>query len=164
MAVRLFQAVSFVGKDTATNNKLDPEFQMLLEGGPGNLTTTMDTMALSMGRAFRYKCVGGAMKVPGTATHAVVMVRIRWYWLIGPFIVEVLGLVFFLVVIVLNFRSGASMWKTSFLAVVLHGVKLENVSGTMTLEKIHQMQDVSSVKVKLQNDQRGGSARSRLRY
>lgn len=104
------------------------------------------------------------MKVPGTATQTVFMVRIRWYWLVGPAIVELLGLVFFAIVIGLNFGSGASLWKTSFTAVALHGVKLENASGTLPLETVHQMQAVSDVKVQLQDDLRDGGARSRLRY
>lgn len=155
---------TFIGDSIGSGSNTKDDTIMLNQRGLANLTATMDNMAMAMGRAFRSECAGGQMRVAGSTLAPVIMVRIRWYWLIVPFIIEALGLLFFFIVVVLNLGSGASLWKTNFLAPALHGLKLENTPQPMRLEKVHEMDAVASVKVQLQDDRSGGGARSRLRY
>ncbi|KAG4425407.1 hypothetical protein IFR04_001557 [Cadophora malorum] len=105
----------------------------LYRNNGSDIPAIMDNVANSLSHELRKSCRGrnergqltGRQSLNGTVWTDVTLVRIRWEWLILPVAVEVLGLYFFVAVLVLSRFSNAQLWKTSMLAALLHGPEIE---------------------------------------
>jgi hypothetical protein len=61
--------------------------------------------------------------IPGTVHRVQTVVEVQWVWLILPALVVALADVFFIWTIITNKKSGTSLWKSSVLALLYHGLE-----------------------------------------
>ena len=80
----------------------------------GSLPTTIANLATSMTNDIRTKGYG----VNGTAWQTETYVHVTWFWLIFPFGLQVLALVFFVATVTMSARAGLPVWRTSVLPIL----------------------------------------------
>lgn len=98
-----------------------------------DIPARMNDLASALSRELRQSC-SGRTEVAGKALTAVSIVHIRWRWMVLPMVMEVLGIVFFVAILVVGKRSQARLWKTSSLAALFHGVVLEGGEEEVEVE------------------------------
>lgn len=150
-------AASFQGAIGINVPAMKPETYLLMENGLDKMQRTFDNVATAMGRALRVTCNGTEM-VAGSAWISTPIVRIRWYWLAVPFLVEMLALLFFATIVIMNYRSRTKLRKTSFLATCMYSVKLGESRYGQDLDQALKS------RVRLVDNIRGEEGKSRLIY
>lgn len=86
--------------------------------------------------------------VPGLAIHEETYVRVRWGWMTFPLITLALSILHLVVTILVNRKVGAPLWKASSIALLFHGVDLQdtvrtevNAMNRIAKEKTAQLTD-----------------------
>lgn len=131
---------------TATEASLAPKFRYTAEGAnetlfisaetspwwhPYNISEHFDNVARTFTNVAR-AASNGTDLIHGVAYGTETFVEIRWAWFSLPLLLLLLGL-FFLVAVILQSRaSGVQIWKTSVLAVLMHGLPEEQWTGNQT--------------------------------
>lgn len=64
----------------------------------------------------------GVRYVAGNSFRTEPFLRVRWIWLVVPFVVVLLAMIFLVATIVRTSRDGLPVWKTSSLAAVFQGL------------------------------------------
>ncbi|KAK0615211.1 hypothetical protein B0T17DRAFT_510998 [Bombardia bombarda] len=102
----------------------------------GGIEMLMRDLAISMTVSMRsYGPPTAKLTVNGTAWHSESFVNVRWGFVAVPVLAVVLAAVFLAVAVWMTRRSGVSLWKTSVLAVLFHGLdeeareRFEEVAG-----------------------------------
>jgi hypothetical protein len=124
-----------------SNGSFEPSFptsdymQGLWEHGIGNVPQTLDGLATAWTNNIRL----AGQPAQGTAIQGQTFIQVQFLWLILPFALELLALLFFIVTVFQSKSSDIPMWKASSLAPLLHGPKsfnwplpdpqLETISG-----------------------------------
>ncbi|KAL3474559.1 hypothetical protein BJX99DRAFT_176590 [Aspergillus californicus] len=67
--------------------------------------------------------------VRGTVRRSEVYVSVRWFWLIFPAVLMVLGITFLALTVLVNSRLELRLWKSSILAVLFHGLDTETLES-----------------------------------
>jgi hypothetical protein len=95
---------------------------------PNNITHYMERMALSMTNDMRSDD-GSREDVHGQAFNQKKFVSVKWAWLIFPFLLLVLSLVFLVATIVKTSKDPATgMWKTSAMPTLIYSLPKETQS------------------------------------
>lgn len=121
----------------------------------GGLDMLMDDLSISLTVAFR--SLSGQAPVGGAALTAESFVHVRWGFVTPLILAVVLTAGFMSAAMYRSYRCGAQLWKSSALAVLLHGLeenareKFENVSDFKVQRKSAQ-----GVKVRLDEGGSGG--------
>lgn len=82
---------------------------------------------------------------PGIATSFQSVVTVHWLWMILPFALLALVLAYLVVVLCVSKVGKQEPWKTSSMAVLMHGMMDDESRGLVEgLEQLDEMDDVSS--------------------
>lgn len=131
----------------------------------GGLPSVFDMLALSMSTAVRgtgsdtaNTAIGADnVTVTGLSTTTVTYIRVRWWWITLPVALEVATILLFAMTLLEARRMR--VWKTSALAVMMHGVREEELRDEK-VERCVDMEDVAMRKrVRLE---KGVDGRERL--
>jgi hypothetical protein len=113
---------------TAYDNPFNGDPNALRIGSFG-LDTIMSNLAKHMNKeALRLN----GSDVHGTTFVTEVFVEVQWLWLILPIILVVSGTMFIAIVIIQNKTNGTTLWKSSVLAFLYHGLHEVNKDDSMT--------------------------------
>ncbi|PVH71289.1 hypothetical protein DL98DRAFT_107098 [Cadophora sp. DSE1049] len=121
-----------------------------------DIPAILDDVASSLSHQLWELCRGrnepgqrtGRQPLNGRSWTTVTLVRIRWQWLIFPVAIEVLGIVFFITILVVSRSSDAELWKTSMLAELLHGPEIERDDPRLrTVSGMGEVADGMSVRL-----------------
>lgn len=80
------------------------------------------------------------LMVAGSALGTQTFVHARWYWSVLPGALVALTLLFMAWTILLSVRGGIPTWKSSCLAVMVHGLS-DSVSSQITATKLSAMEN-----------------------
>lgn len=122
-----FQSSSFSGAflDGETTSAIDPGITAALQDPKRNISQAMTAMAQSMTDQLRSSYNATAV---GLVSKSKLIVRIRWPWMILPWLVVFTAAVFLLVTITESGRSdGTPIWKDSSTALLFHTVNENNL-------------------------------------
>jgi len=86
----------------------------------GNLSLTLADIATSMTN--RVRQADGNVNIDGTSMRDDTVIKVTWYWLIYMVTMVVLSLAFFLAAVVFSGEKSKVIWKSSTLAVLMHGL------------------------------------------
>jgi hypothetical protein len=141
--IRLYEDV-FVGSWSQSHRRgpdviadlQSPTYDSLRTGDPNvfrigsvGLDTIMSNVAKHMNKeALRLN----GSDVHGTTFVTEVFVEVQWLWLILPIILVVSGTIFIAIVIIQNKKNGTSLWKSSVLAFLYHGLHEVDKDDSMT--------------------------------
>ena len=89
-----------------------------------NLTARMDNLAVSMTNNLREHNDSKYDAILGVAWHSEAYVHVRWGWFSFPAAVTCLALLFLVASMIETSRKDAPVWKSSNLALLLHGRSL----------------------------------------
>ncbi|KAK3625379.1 hypothetical protein LTR56_004014 [Elasticomyces elasticus] len=121
---RVFDVADIMGimynelTDLLGPNKTIHGFSVPSTAGPGRLMAKIATSLTS----FMRRSESGTLAVSGETIHYESFVQARWYWLAGPLSLLLLTFVLMLSTILLSARHGVPTWKSSSLAVLVHGL------------------------------------------
>lgn len=93
-----------------------------------DLAPTFERIAASMTEQVRTST--SSYMVPGLAIHEETYVRVRWGWMAFPLITLALSILHLVVTILVNRKVGAPLWKASSIALLFHGVDLQDPTRT----------------------------------
>ena len=79
------------------------------------------------------------LTVVGCALSTQTFVHVRWYWSILPVGLVFLTAVFLAWTILISIRNSVPIWKSSSLAVIVHGLS-DHISDHITAEKLNAME------------------------
>lgn len=129
-----------------TDYNPNPGFSAVLKGDV-NLTEVFDNVARSMTNYLRS---GPNMQLAeGSAVENVIFVSVRWYWLIGPIVIELAAVLFTTFTMVSN-RRGVPLWKSSALAVLFSQLEEEHGLIRAKIEDVDEMEKLAKkAKVRL---------------
>lgn len=118
-----------------------------------NISVVFDNIARAMTSNFRQKWVvpefpgyAGGSPTQGIAWRTETYVRVNWAWLILPIALEALTGVFLVATVARSWKARMVAWKSSVLALMLHGVPdqdLDRVFGGKDLVQVGEMDDVA---------------------
>ena len=92
----------------------------------GNLSLTLADITTAMTN--RIRRTDDFVNVDGTSTSVHTVIKVTWYWLIYMVAMVMLSLAFFVAAMVCASEKSQVVWKSSSLAVLMHG--LEGFDGT----------------------------------
>lgn len=101
------------GSDAATMTALWDNHQ-------GNISLTLADIATAMTN--RVRSTDGSIDIVGTATREDIIVKVTWYWLIYMVAMVGLSLAFFVTAVIFASEKSKVVWKSSSLAVLMHGL------------------------------------------
>lgn len=87
----------------------------------GNLSMTLVDIATAMTNHIR--SMDGHVNINGTSARIDTVVQVTWFWLIYLAAMVVLSLAFFVAAVVFASEKSRVVWKSSSLAVLMHGPK-----------------------------------------
>lgn len=93
----------------------------LWDNHEGNLSLTMADMARAM--TIRVRASNGYISINGTSTTSDTVIKVTWYWLIYMVAMVGLSLSFFVTAVVFASEKSKVVWKSSSLAVLMHGLE-----------------------------------------
>lgn len=107
-----------------------------------NISMTMNNIATAMTNYFRNS---SNVTVTGQAGQIELYVHVNWPWIILPAFVVLAGTTFLLLTIFETKRLGVSIWKTSELALLFHGLEefYENTNALL-LDRSSEMDNVAA--------------------
>jgi len=128
--------------------------------GATNVNQTMANIATAMTNNMRRK---SGTVVLGQALTSETYIHVRWLWLLLPLAMMILATVFLVLTIQQSHRWGIPSWRSSALAVMVHGVRTVEAdalgSGGDRKEKFGELEDwAESVDVRLRRPRNGGGA------
>ena len=128
--------------------------------GATNVNRTMINIATAMTNNMRRK---SGTPVLGQALTPETYIHVRWLWLLLPLAMVILATVFLALTIQQSHRSGIPSWRSSALAVMVHGVGTLEAdalgSGSNHREKSSELEDwADRVDVRLRRPRNGGGA------
>ncbi|KAF2807923.1 uncharacterized protein BDZ99DRAFT_522530 [Mytilinidion resinicola] len=88
---------------------------------PYDIVPYLDNIAAAMTNSVRRKDNGTEL-VRGSAWAPQTFVQIRWIWILLPALLLIFSFVFLVGTIVKSTRQNVAVWKTSALAILLHGL------------------------------------------
>lgn len=91
----------------------------------------------------------GTDTISGSAGNVVAYAKIRWVWLILPYILSVGGMVFLLHTMWVSKRSKAPLWKSSINALIFHGIDhdYDITSKLTTLTEMDRQASMTQVRL-----------------
>jgi hypothetical protein len=119
---------NIVSSKNYSNGSFEPSFptsdylQGLWEHGIENIPQTLDGLATAWTNNIR----GAGQPAQGTAFQGQTFIQVQFLWLILPFALELLALLFFIATVFKSKRGDIPTWKESSLAPLLHGPKTFN--------------------------------------
>ncbi|KAK4507118.1 hypothetical protein PRZ48_000852 [Zasmidium cellare] len=93
----------------------------LWDNHEGNLSLTLADIATAMTN--RVRLTNGYVNVDGTSTRTETVIKVTWYWLIYMVAMVGLSLTFFVTAVVFASEKSKVVWKSSSLAVLMHGLE-----------------------------------------
>jgi hypothetical protein len=127
-----FLTQSLQGNIVSTQNYSDGSFepsfpssdylQGLWEHGIEKIPQTLDNLATAWTDNIRRT----GHPAQGTAMQARTFIHVQFLWLILPFALELLALIFFTATVLKTIHGDVPLWKTSSLAPLLYGPKISN--------------------------------------
>jgi len=111
-----------------SNGSFDPTFptsdymQGLWEHGIENIPQTLDGLATAWTNNIRL----AGQPAQGTAIQGQTFIQVQFLWLVFPFALELLALLFFIATVFQSKSGDIPTWKASSLASLLHGPKTFN--------------------------------------
>ncbi|CAI7628860.1 unnamed protein product [Penicillium bialowiezense] len=133
-------------------------FQVTSSLGTGNpnvpkiVRTGLDVVMKNVAASFtKAGLVGSNNTVVGTMLVTEVYVSVNWLWIILPAVLTVLGVIFFVLTMIINHGQRLDIWKSSILAVLLHGLcDGQKTEADIPCARVGQMEEVAKhMKVKL---------------
>jgi hypothetical protein len=118
------------------------EVLALTELGLDSIPSMVDDLAISVARSVRTICENGT-RILGSSWREVSLVRIDWWWVLLPIVVEALGIGFFVWVAVWNKMAAGSIWKSSLIATLFHSLHSKELDGGDSLESLYEMEKVA---------------------
>jgi hypothetical protein len=91
----------------------------LWDNHEGNLSLTLADIAKSMTNHVRL--TDGHVSINGTSTRIDTVIKVTWFWLIYLIAMVGLSLTFFMTAVVFASEKSKVVWKSSSLAVLMHG-------------------------------------------
>ncbi|KAK1813629.1 polynucleotide adenylyltransferase [Friedmanniomyces endolithicus] len=135
--------------DQLGGNKTIFGYNIRPTAGPGRLMTQVATSLTT----FMRQSENPSHSVVGNTIYVKSFVQARWYWLISPVSLLLLILFFMLSTITLSARRGIPTWKSSSLAVLIHGLD-ELSCRAMTDIRLDKMETkASEFRMAVQRDQ-----------
>lgn len=92
----------------------------------GNISLTSANITTAMTN--RVRLTDGYENIDGNSTSIHTLINVTWYWLIYILAIVIFSLVFFVTAMVFSSERSKAVWKSSSLAVLMHG--LEGFDGT----------------------------------
>lgn len=92
----------------------------------GNLSETLADVTTAMTN--RIRLTDGYENIDGDSTSVHTVIKVTWYWLIYMVAMVFFSLAFFVTAMVFSSERSKAVWKSSSLAVLMHG--LEGFDGT----------------------------------
>ncbi|KAK4081201.1 uncharacterized protein Triagg1_2733 [Trichoderma aggressivum f. europaeum] len=151
-ASSFFQSSAFsgtIGDGTPADRTFSPGATTFFGNGTLEVVSGIfDSISQSLTDMIRQ---GSAMQIAqGTTSQAVVYIRVRWVWLILPFVVQLMGgIALFVTVVGTKRTSDALLWKGSTLAVLYHSVDKDGVIGSH-LRNVEDLEKVEETQVMLE--------------
>ncbi|KAJ5177547.1 uncharacterized protein N7500_000246 [Penicillium coprophilum] len=93
-------------------------------------------------------------RVNGTAYAIEVFVEVQWAWLILPALLVISGTLFFVLVILINKKDNTSLWKSSVLAYIYHGLNDVGPADYTTASKMEEKAEDMDVQLQF-SDKKG---------
>jgi hypothetical protein len=87
----------------------------------GNLSLTLADITTAMTN--RIRGTDGFVNVDGTSSSVHTVIKVTWYWLIYMVVMVLLSLTFFVTAMVFASEKSQVVWKSSTLAVLMHGLE-----------------------------------------
>ncbi|KAJ5770303.1 uncharacterized protein N7511_002354 [Penicillium nucicola] len=121
--------------------------------GSVGLDTIMSNVAKQMNKE--------ALRLNGSDVHGIthvteVYVEVQWLWLILPIVLVVTGIIFVVMVIIDNKKNGTSLWKSSVLAFLYHGLHDVDKEGCMAVSVMERKAEELVVRLQASDDGNGG--------
>lgn len=118
------------------------EYLPLAQMGLAKMMKVVENMSIAVGRGLRSVCVDST-KVLGSSWEDVVLVRINWWWFTLPVVVEALAIGFFIWLSIYNRMARIQLWKSSLVAVLYHGLDLQQLRRGDCPEGLYDMEQVA---------------------
>ena len=110
------------GGDESDSAASDPAVATALwDNHRGNLSLTLADIATAMTN--RVRLADGHVNVDGNSTAKHTVIKVVWYWLIYMVAMVLLSLTFFVTAMVFASEKSEVVWKSSSLAVLMHGLE-----------------------------------------
>lgn len=108
--------------DQSSSAASDPAVATALwDNHGGNLSLTLADIATAMTN--RVRLADGHVDVEGSSTANHTVIKVVWYWLICMVAMVLLSLTFFVTAMVFASEKSEVVWKSSSLAVLMHGLE-----------------------------------------
>ncbi|KAI2615550.1 hypothetical protein GGR54DRAFT_612919 [Hypoxylon sp. NC1633] len=101
-----------------------PKFDM--QGIFDAIAQGMTTVVRKADSTANSTAVDAIVRIPGPETAMVVLVRVRWVWIILPVVLQVAAMVFVCTTVASSKRQGLPDWKSSSLATLFFGMRLSS--------------------------------------
>ena len=111
-----------------------------------NISMTMDNIATALTNWLRDS---SNVTVAGQAGHVEFYVHVSWPWITLPAFLVIAGTIFLILAMYETERLGASIWKTSELALLFHGLEESDHELNNLLRSSEMEHTASSTKVKV---------------
>lgn len=98
-------------------------------GNNGNISATLDNIAVSVTNQIRSSF--DSSNVTGTVMYPIVYIEVIWPWFIYPITLTLLAVVLLFVTIWLSCGYEKMVWKSSSLALLFHGMPVEEADGRL---------------------------------
>lgn len=152
---------TFEGNLTETDYERDPSVRygfITAFNASSNIPMTMNNIAIAMTNYFRDS---SNVTVTGQSGQTEIFVHVNWPWITLPAFLVFAGTVFLLLAMFETTRLGASIWKTSELALFFHGGLQESSSygdlNAVLPNRASEMENVAAgVKVMMTKTQESG--------
>ena len=81
--------------------------------------------------------------VRGRAYVEETYVKVRWWWILLPALLQLSTLILFITTVVYSHRKGIPIWKSSILAIIYHGVEDLDEKKDLAAERLSGMDAVA---------------------
>ena len=118
----------------------------------GNITHVVENIALSLTAALQGTANGEP--VFGENSTLEQYVHIRWAWLALPILLALLSLLFLLLTIYTTKQNRVSIWKSSTLVLLYHGLEVTPLEENYPLDQLSQMHRLAAeTRLRLRRDE-----------
>lgn len=126
-----------------TNSNADSAFVWYNQGAEH----IMDKVAASMTQLMLdpTQNTNGTEPVYGRESLPVTLIRVSWLWMIYPYALCLISIVFFTVTVLVSKKTGAPLWKSSINAFLYHGISFDSDIRLPVLTTVPEMDAQAAV-------------------
>jgi hypothetical protein len=121
------------GKESSSSNTVGKKSTRSLQERLENIATALTNYGLEKTNE----------TVRGRAYAEETYVKVRWWWILLPTLLQLSTLILFITTVVYSHRSGVPIWKSSILAIIYHGVEDFEEKKDIAAERLSGMDAVA---------------------